>query len=123
MRSLAKVDYASGQGPAPGGGARWLSEIDTAISSQHEWFTPIDTVGLASGTSQTLSHAVNPQGSFTDENLDVFKFRADRFGAFTEFGLSNGTDTTNIDRDANGNPVRVRQPDAGAPRRLLRDLL
>ena len=74
---------------------------------------------LASGSSNVLCETVNPQGAYTNEEGYVFKYRADRYGSFTEFGNYVGgssSDVVNTDRDSHGQPVRIRLPDAGAGR-------
>lgn len=91
-----------------------LSQIDVPNSFNNIAWTPLQSVGLKTGTGNALVETVNPEGSYTDANGNTFTFRTDRFGGFTSY--RNTTDQTDIWRDANGLPYKVLQPDPGSGR-------
>ena len=75
---------------------------------------PVQTIGLKTGTGNSLTAPSAAQGTITDEVGSVWSFRVDRFGNTTEFTNPISSVTTTL-RDQNGLPVKITEadPDGG----------
>ena len=72
--------------------------------------TPVQTIGLASGTGNSLSSPADAEGQYTDERGKVWKFLTDRFGNLTYFEDPLGN-VTAYERDLYGNVIQLTEAD------------
>lgn len=72
--------------------------------------TAQQSIGLSTGSGNSLVHPADAIGSYTDERSKTWSFKTDRFGNVTYFKdpLNNVTTT---ERDANGLPIRLTEAD------------
>ena len=92
-----------------------LSQI-TRPDSTTWTLVPEQTIGLKTGTGNSLTAPSAAQGTITDEVGSVWSFRVDRFGNTTEFTNPVSAVTTTL-RDQNGLPVKITEadPDGAGP--------
>jgi RHS repeat-associated protein len=91
------------------GTSRRLTSINHPNSTGWSLTAPL-TIGLSSGSGNSLVDPADAIGTYTDERSKTWSFRTDRFGNITWFKdpLNNVTTT---ERDANGLPIRLTEAD------------
>ena len=86
-----------------------LSQITRPDSTTWS-LVPVQTIGLKTGTGNSLTSPSAAQGTITDEVGSVWSFRVNRFGNTTEFTNPASAVTTTM-RDQNGLPVKTTEAD------------
>jgi len=91
------------------GTSRRLTSINHPNSTGWS-LTAQQTIGLATGSGNTVLDPAGAIGTYTDERSKTWSFKTDRFGNVTYF-MDPLNNVTTTERDANGLPIRLTEMD------------